>query len=566
MGAEMIKHNMSRLVIAALALASGNVVVAADAGTVAFASGSVTAERQPAEALAKGDTVLVEDFVITGEASRAQLQMIDDAKIAIRPNSRLRVEEYVYASPEEAAGSAVVTSDDNSSVLSLVKGGFRTITGAIGKEDPSNYEVRTAVGVLGIRGTDFAILLCSGDCDTAPGVTPGAAVPDGLYLMVIDGSIAFSNEVATIVLVAGEFAYIPFDTRQPTRLDAAPPVFLDDTDFRFGDDLDGDGIPDPPDDDALPSGFDAALGTRRAPDSSASDSSAADPDQDDDDGRDPPAQQIQGIDRDGQEVDLTPGGSPDPQSRTISFSTGPLGLADTAWSFTADNLPGEFQLDSNNEVTGFTSGYPARTGTDTATFDIGSSANVDTGFDSVTVLRWGRWAGGTAAITLSDGTDASQDLGTQSLHWVSSPQWAAPPVMPITGAASYTLIGSTSPTDNFGNTGVLGSATFDADFTNMLVDSTLLIDINGASWAASGQGNIGAAAQLPVHLFQGIYNNVTITDPTGTAIGTGNFSGFFSEPGPSSDSSFPGGAGLTYSLQDQGGTTTVSGAAVFGNP
>ena len=138
--------------------------------------------------------------------------------------------------------------------------------------------------------------------------------------------------------------------------------------------------------------------------------------------------------------------------------------------------------------------------------------------------------------------------------------------MPIAGSASYTLIGSTSPTDNLGNTGVLGAATFDADFTNMLVDSTLLIDINGASWSAAGQGNIGAAALLPAHLFQGIYSTVTITDPTGTLTGTGNFSGFFSQPGPSSDPSFPGGVGLTFSLQDQGGTTTVSGAAVFGNP
>jgi hypothetical protein len=569
MGAEMIKHRYSSLVIAALTIAGANAAVAADAGAVTFATGTVTAERQPAAPLSKGDTVLAEDFVITGDASRAQLLMIDDAKIAIRPNSRVQIEEYVYASTESTAGPAVVTSEDNSSVLNLVKGGFRTITGAIGKEDPADYEVRTAVGVLGIRGTDFVVLLCGGDCDTAPGVTPGAVVPDGLYLWVIDGSIVFSNEVATIELSAGEYAYIPFDTRQPTRLDTAPAVFVDDTDFRFGDDLDGDGIPDPPDDAAPPAGFDAALGTRRAPDTSATESSTlvpADTDQDEDDARDPPAQQIRGIDRNGDEVDLTPGSAPDPQGRTIGFSTGPLGAVDNAWSFAADNLPGEYSLDGNDDLTGFTAGYPLRAGADTATFDIGSAANVDTGVDAVTVLRWGRWAGGTAGITLSDGSDASQDLGAQSIHWISSPQWAAPPVMPISGTASYTLIGNTPPTDNFGNTGVLGSATFDADFTNMLVDSTLVIDINGANWSAAGQGNLGAAAQLPAHLFQGIYNNVTITDPTGTSIGTGNFSGFFSEAGPASDPSFPGGVGLTFGLQDQGGTTTVSGAAAFGNP
>ena len=42
--------------------------------------------------------------------------------------------------------------------------------------------------------------------------------------------------------------------------------------------------------------------------------------------------------------------------------------------------------------------------------------------------------------------------------------------------------------------------------------------------------------------------------------------GFFSDPGATSDPAFPGAAGMTYSLQDGGGTTEVSGALVFGNP
>ena len=47
---------------------------------------------------------------------------------------------------------------------------------------------------------------------------------------------------------------------------------------------------------------------------------------------------------------------------------------------------------------------------------------------------------------------------------------------------------------------------------------------------------------------------------------SGVFSGFFSEPGNTSDPNIPGGVGLTYSIQDAQGTTTVSGAAAFGNP
>ena len=106
--------------------------------------------------------------------------------------------------------------------------------------------------------------------------------------------------------------------------------------------------------------------------------------------------------------------------------------------------------------------------------------------------------------------------------------------MPITGTANYTLIGNTSPTDNFGNVGVLGAASFSADFTNQTVNSTIVLDINNAIWDASGSGLIGGGAgvALPPHLFNGTYNNVTITGLSGTIIGTGVFSGFFSQPGP----------------------------------
>ena len=471
--------------------------------------------------------------------------MSDGAKIAIRPDSRIVIDEYVYAAAAPA-GSAVSATDD-SSIISLVKGGFRSITGAIGKDNPQNYEVRTAVGVLGIRGTDFAVLLC-GNCDTAPGVAPGTTVARGLYIMVSEGTIVFSNELADLELTAGEFAFIPIDSRQPARLDTAPPVFIDDSDFRFVAD---DGQP--------PSGFDSKLGLRREaeaglpPESTAPDSSS----QDDGSGKDTPAQAIIGIDQDGNPVDLTPGAAPDPANRSITYSTGPLGAAATIFSGVLENLPGQYQLDGSNNLDAFGNTYPSPTGQVTADFAIDSSTNVDNGFDTLTVLRWGRWSGGSAAITLSDGSGANQDLGNQSLHWVSSPDWTAPPAMPVSGIANYTLLGATSPTDNFGNSGVLGAATFRADFTNMLVDSTLTIDINGSNWMATGDGKITG------HLFLGNYGAVAIDGVSG---GTGVFTGFFSTPGATSDPTFPGGVGLTYSLQDMSGATTVSGAAAFGNP
>ena len=176
---------------------------AQDAGTVTFATGTVSAERAPPVSLAKGDAVLVADTVATAERSRAQLMMVDNAKISIRPNSRLRIEEYFYADASDEGGQAAVSSAQNSSITSLLKGGFRTITGAIGSEDPDDYEVRTPVGVLGIRGTDYSAVFCNGDCDWAPGVSAGQPIEAGLYLGVTAGVIFFRNENGDFELRAG---------------------------------------------------------------------------------------------------------------------------------------------------------------------------------------------------------------------------------------------------------------------------------------------------------------------------------------------------------------------------
>ena len=411
MGTKMIKRKTGSLLFSVLLLASP--CFAQDAGLVSFASGDVTAERQPAVTLAKGDAVRSSDAVVTGSASRAQLLMSDGARIAIRPESRIVIDEYVYAAA--SSGTAAVSSSSDSSVISLVKGGFRSITGAIGKENPQKYEVRTAVGVLGIRGTNFAVLLC-GSCNTAPGVPPGTVVPQGLYIMVDEGRIVFRNEVGNIEVAAGEYAFIPFDSRQPTRLEAVPPVFIDDSDFRFETDA------------GSLTGFDRKLSLRREAEASAPPPTSTAPgssSQDDGSNISVPAQSILGTDEAGNPVDLTPGGVPDPSNRSVTFSTGPLGSVDTIFSGTFDNDPGAYRLDSEGNLIRFDNWYPARTGPDLASFDSGSSTVAESGFDTLTVMRWGRWSGGTANITLSDGSAANQDLGNQSLHWVAGPAWTA---------------------------------------------------------------------------------------------------------------------------------------------
>ncbi len=99
--------------------------------------------------LAQGDSVFVADQVTTGDKSFAILQFIDGAKVTIRPNSQMLIEQYVFNG-----------GDEDAATLNLMKGGLRIITGAMAKVQPESYKVKTPVALMGVRGTEFAIMLC----------------------------------------------------------------------------------------------------------------------------------------------------------------------------------------------------------------------------------------------------------------------------------------------------------------------------------------------------------------------------------------------------------------------
>ncbi len=527
-----VQYGQQRLttlaMLAILAISAVQTARANEAGKVLFTKGPVSAEREPPVPLAKGDAILAADTVVTGEAARAQLLMLDGAKVAIRPNSRLLIEEFLFAIGDVApAGEPVASTTGDRAIFRLIKGGFRSITGTIGKDRQDEYEVRTPVGTLGIRGTDYSVLLCQGDCDSTTD-EDGSSLQDGLHVSVTSGIVVFSNEFGDIEVMAGNSIVIPLADRRPQRVGAPQ---------GGGDEDSGD---DPTDEEAP-----------ETPDVIT--------------------------DPNGNEMNITDPNAP-PTDRTISWSTAPVRFNSALFTGTQDNGPDQYFLDGADNLVGFdgpypTDFYPPPDGAAPVqgTFAIGTATNTDTGLDSVTMLRWGRWSGGMATITLEDGSDASQDLSMQSLHWVSSPEWLMPPVLPIGGSVDYTLVGNTSPTDNNGNVGVLGTASFTANFTTMQVFNDLFLTINGSTWSATGVGDIGSRIGLPAHQFSGGYNSITIMDATGgvTTSTDGYFSGFFSDPGNTQDPDVPGGVGLTYALTDANGGdggVVVSGALAFGDP
>ena len=143
------------LLLASLTL-SGVAVAEDSSGMVVASRGEVIAlAKGGSRELKQGDFVFVADEIMTSARSFAVLQFTDGAKVTVRPDSTLIIEQYLYAGNE-----------NDEATLNLVSGGLRVITGAMAKSNPENYKVRTPVALMGVRGTEFAIMLCGDDiCD-----------------------------------------------------------------------------------------------------------------------------------------------------------------------------------------------------------------------------------------------------------------------------------------------------------------------------------------------------------------------------------------------------------------
>jgi hypothetical protein len=532
-------------VFAALAFSDG---ASAAAGKAVFVAPPVTVQHGSLQQapLKQGDAVDQGDTVVTGAKARAQLLMADGARIALRSGSSFRIDDFQLPAAVNAPTTATAISADGRSFATLLKGGLRTTSGAIGKKDPAAYELRTPVGTLGIRGTDYAAVLCQGDCGDVADAPD--TIRNGLYLTVFEGTIAFSGNGFQFELHKGESILIPFGGNRPEPLEDAPAWVLGD----------GAGVltPGRPGKTQIP-GQDKLtdFNNRRGP-------AAAAPNQET-----PPAtdaagdvsQPVTGTNGQGQNSDLTGGDVPRPKTLDLTFSIPQLGTS-TSVVETQTNRGVEFDTNAAGALTALTGTLLSAQGAPLpVNVTLGSAVVTDAGSNAATGLRWGRWAGGSLQLT-TGGQTGTQSLAQQNLHWIYMDS-VNTPVMPQAGTATYTLIGGTQPTDSQGHIGTLGSAAFAADFTNQTVTSSVALTINGTNWVADGSGVIGGLAGLAAHQFQGAYQNVLIG---GLQAGSGTFAGFFAAGG-GTQAGVPGGAGLSFQIQDDSGLV-VNGVLAFHGP
>ncbi len=153
------------------------------------------------------------DRIETDPESKLLIVMDDGAEIHLKEDSVVKISEYMITSGY---------GEDSSSILDLLRGGFRKITGSIGASALANYQVQTGLATIGIRGTDYVVKLCNGDDCTQ---TVSRNAPEAkLHAAVLEGVITLTtNEDVRILMATGEYGTA---TVQSLTLERDAPVPL----------------------------------------------------------------------------------------------------------------------------------------------------------------------------------------------------------------------------------------------------------------------------------------------------------------------------------------------------
>lgn len=217
------------------ALLSSPLMAATAAGHISMLTGRATAATDDGtiRPLLEQGKVYSGETISTGPGTYLNIVFSDGGRVLLRPNTRFEITRYEFPQADAAETQrrqndndepeTIAQAEQGNAFFSLLKGGFRAITGLIGQRNHDNVSVRTPVATIGIRGTDFEARICAGDCqDISP-------IPkDGLYAGVVDGGISITNSAGKQVTLAGQYAYVAGSNTAPVPLALRPRVLEQD--------------------------------------------------------------------------------------------------------------------------------------------------------------------------------------------------------------------------------------------------------------------------------------------------------------------------------------------------
>ncbi len=160
----------------------------------------------------RGGEVREGETILTGAGALTQIRLVDGGMLSIRGDTEMKFDRFSHAGENDR---------ESSMFLSLLKGGFRSVTGLIGRLNRDGYRVTTPSATIGIRGTDHEPVVVP---VPPPGVTP--QVPPGTYDRVYSGETFIQNRQGAVLNVGpNEVGFISVQGAAPAILPQLPPIY-----------------------------------------------------------------------------------------------------------------------------------------------------------------------------------------------------------------------------------------------------------------------------------------------------------------------------------------------------
>ena len=172
---------------------------------------------QMRKALTSGITVFEGESILTGPQSKARIEFVDGSSITLRPSSQVNIDEFRWDA-EQLIGR---------SILSFIKGAFRAVSGLIADNNPDDQEMKTLVGAIGIRGTDYGARLCQQQTCVVESGDQQLTLAEGIYIGVLQGSIAVQSDDRETLVNDGEAIYQKDADSKPEPVDNIPGLIFD---------------------------------------------------------------------------------------------------------------------------------------------------------------------------------------------------------------------------------------------------------------------------------------------------------------------------------------------------
>ena len=466
------KHTILNFVLALITFIS-TAAWGQSIGRVEFSSGEANIVRgtQTLQATRSTD-ILQGDTIQTGINGQIQMRMVDNAFLAMRPNSRLTLDQY------RAKGDAA-----DGAILSLAYGILRTFTGALVSKDKSKFVMRAQNATVGIRGSGN--ILSYNDKDgTVNHTLTGAHSVTAKDLQGIDRTLISSPGQTVQVAPGGTPKFIP----TPQYIFAAASNST--TGSTTAPAKEGDAPATEP--AAAPAASaTAAVAQASAPATSATAGATTTQAVTQTIVNTLAAKQFAANDDLGFLTRFTSPFGATGQKIAIFANGGTLG------SEASFDINGNLLKISNINSTEFlagTGGIPVNfvsrmVQPATVAFSAGLATDYFRNADGSIVI--GRWQGGQVTVTNSaDATVAPimYQLGNNSASYTIYRALPTGILYSFTGSTSYKVDAATRPTDSFGNVGQLISAYINANFSTRTADMGLQVAINNQNLTLSSAG------------------------------------------------------------------------------